>query len=347
MSVVRRPLLRPGRPACAPESGNGYRARRGALRSFWPASDLGGTVMQSEPNPGLFEGLPVTPFILAALLALAVGFAAWWWRVERSRAADGAPGRPGLLDLAIGAVANFFDTLGIGAFATTTAAFKLFRRVSDEQIPGTLNAGHALPTIAQALIFIAVVEVDPVTLVGMIAAAVAGAWLSGAFVARAPARVIQLAMGVALLVAAGLFLAAVLGVMPVGGDAKGLTGAKLALALGANFVLGGLMMLGIGLYAPCLILVALLGMSPLVAFPIMMGSCAFLMPVGGSRFVASGRYSLRAALGLTLGGIPAVLVAAYIVKSLPLDWLRVLVVVVVTYAAFSMLWSARRPATAP
>lgn len=303
--------------------------------------------MQSEPNPGLFERLPVTPFILAALLALAVGFAAWWWRVERSRAADGAPGRPGLLDLAIGAVANFFDTLGIGAFATTTGAFKLFRRVSDEQIPGTLNAGHALPTIAQALIFIAVVEVDPVTLVGMIAAAVAGAWLSGAFVARAPARVIQLAMGVALLVAAGLFLAAVLGVMPVGGDAKGLTGAKLALALGANFVLGGLMMLGIGLYAPCLILVALLGMSPLVAFPIMMGSCAFLMPVGGSRFVASGRYSLRAALGLTLGGIPAVLVAAYIVKSLPLDWLRVLVVVVVTYAAFSMLWSARRPATAP
>ena len=302
--------------------------------------------MQSEPSPGGLAGLPVTPVILASLLLLAVGFAGWWRWLERSRTADG-PRRPGPLDLAIGAVANFFDTLGIGAFATTTAAFKLFRRVPDEQIPGTLNAGHALPTIAQALIFIAVVEVDPVTLVGMIAAAVAGAWLSGAFVARAPARTIQLAMGIALLVAAGLFLAALLGVMPVGGDAKGLTGAKLALALGANFVLGALMMLGIGLYAPCLILVALLGMSPLVAFPIMMGSCAFLMPIGGSRFVASGRYSLRAALGLTLGGIPAVLVAAYIVKSLPLDWLRVLVVVVVTYAAFSMLWSARRPAAAP
>ena len=105
-----------------------------------------------------------------------------------------------------------------------------------------------------------------------------------------------------------------------------------------------LMMLGVGLYAPCLILVSLLGMNPLVAFPIMMGSCAFLMPVGGSRFVASRRYNVRAALGLAAGGVPAVLIAAYIVKSLPLDWLRWLVILVVAYAAVSMLWSAYRDA---
>lgn len=286
-------------------------------------------------------GLPVTALILTALVGLASVFVFRWWRVERGRAAAGRR-RPGPIDLTIGAVANFFDTLGIGAFATTTAAFKLFRRVPDEQIPGTLNVGHALPTMAQALIFIAVVEVEPLTLVSMIAAAVAGAWIGVGFAARAPRRAIQVIMGLALLVAALLFLAAVLGVMPAGGDAKGLVGAKLALAVGANFVLGALMMLGVGLYAPCLILVALLGMSPLVAFPIMMGSCAFLMPVGGARFVASGRYSLRAALGLAVGGVPAVLVAAYVVKSLPLDWLRVLVIVVAVYAAISMLWSARR-----
>lgn len=282
----------------------------------------------------------MTALILAALVALASVFVVRWWRVERGR--DGER-RPGPVDLTIGAVANFFDTLGIGAFATTTAAFKLLRRVPDEQIPGTLNVGHALPTVAQALIFIAVVDVEPLTLVSMIAAAVAGAWTGVGFAARAPRRAIQIIMGLALLVAAGLFLAAVLGLMPAGGDAKGLVGAKLAFAVGANFVLGALMMLGIGLYAPCLILVALLGMSPLVAFPIMMGSCAFLMPVGGTRFVASGRYSLRAALGLAIGGVPAVLVAAYVVKSLPLDWLRVLVIVVAVYAAISMLWSARRP----
>jgi uncharacterized membrane protein YfcA len=285
---------------------------------------------------------PVTALILVALVVLAVGFAIRWFWIERGRAADGERRRPGPIDLAIGAVANFFYTLGIGAFATTTAAFKLFRRVPDDQIPGTLNVGHALPTMAQALIFIAAVDVEPLTLVSMIAAAVAGAWVSVGFVARAPKRAIQIAMGVALLAAAGLFLASVLGLMPAGGEANGLVGAKLAFAVGANFVLGALMMLGIGLYAPCLILVALLGMSPLVAFPIMMGSCAFLMPVGGARFVASGRYSVRAALGLAIGGIPAVLVAAYVVKSLPLDWLRVLVIVVAVYAAISMLWSARR-----
>ena len=295
--------------------------------------------------PAELGSLSVTAPLLAVLGVLALWFAVQWWR--RARAALGGGGqRPGLLDVVIGAVTNFFDTLGIGAFAPTTAVFKVLRRVPDEQIPGTLNVGHALPTVAQALIFIAVVKVDPVTLIGMIAAAVAGAWITVAFVARAPRRTIQLAMGLALLVAAFLFLAAVLGWMPAGGEALGLAGPKLAIAIAANFVLGGLMMLGIGLYAPCLILVSLLGMSPVVAFPIMMGSCAFLMPVGGARFVASGRFNPGAALGLTLGGVPAVLVAAYIVKSLPLDWLRILVVIAAGYAALSMLWSARRDSAA-
>lgn len=282
--------------------------------------------------------IPVTAVLVGALAVLAVGYAIRWWSIERARSGEGR--RPGPIDLAIGAVVNFFDTLGVGSFAPTTAAFKLFKRVPDDQIPGTLNAGNCLPTMAQGLIFIAAVDVDPVTLVGMIAAAVFGAWAGVGFVAKAPMRIIQLGMGAALLIAAGLFTAAVLGLMPAGGDATGLAGGKLIFAIAANAVLGALMMLGVGLYAPCLILVCLLGMNPLVAFPIMMGSCAFLMPVGGARFVKSGRYSLKAALGLVIGGIPAVLVAAYVVKSLPLDWLKVLVILVVLYAAVSMLWSA-------
>jgi hypothetical protein len=119
-------------------------------------------------------------------------------------------------------------------------------------------------------------------------------------------------------------------------------GARLALGLAGNFALGALMTLGIGLYAPCLILVSLLGMSPVTAFPIMMGSCAFLMPVGSVRFLRAGSYDLRAAIGLTVGGIPAVLIAAYLVKSLPLDAVRWLVVVVVIYTAGMMLRSAAR-----
>ncbi|MBA8889016.1 putative membrane protein YfcA [Dokdonella fugitiva] len=280
-------------------------------------------------------------------MLLSLGYAGRWFALERQRAREAAgmpaqPRRPGVLDLATGFVANFLDTLGIGSFATTTAIFKLRGCVADERIPGTLNVGHALPTVAQALIFIAVVKVDLVTLLAMIAAAVAGAWCGVGVVSRLPRRAIQIGMGVALLVAAALFVATNLDWLPGGGVALGLSGTRLWFAVAANFLLGALMMLGIGLYAPCLILVSLLGMDPIAAFPIMMGACAFLMPVGGAAFVRSGRYDLRAALGLVLGGIPGVLLAAFVVKSLPVVWLRWLVVVVVLYAATQMLMAARR-----
>ncbi|HJW69805.1 MAG TPA: permease, partial [Candidatus Binatia bacterium] len=104
-----------------------------------------------------------------------------------------------------------------------------------------------------------------------------------------------------------------------------------------NLLLGALMTIGIGLYAPCMILVTLLGMNATAAFPIMMGSCAFLMPIAGLRFIRERAYSPRVALGLTLGGIPAVLVAAFVVRSLPLGAVRVLVIVVAVYTAVGML----------
>jgi uncharacterized membrane protein YfcA len=285
-----------------------------------------------------------TRALLTALTLVALWYIWRWIALERARpSTETRLPRPG--DALLGFVANFFDTLGIGSFAPTTATFKLLRRMPDEEIPGTLNAGHALPTLAEALIFIAAVTVDLTTLVSMIAASVFGAWFGAGVVSKLPRRAVQTGMGLALLVAALLFLASNLHWMPGGGEATGLSGGRFALAVGANFVLGALMTLGVGLYAPCLILVSLLGMNPLGAFPIMMGSCAFLMPIGGARFIHAGRYNARAALGLALGGIPGVLIAAFIVKSLPIAWLRWLVVAVVIYAAVLMLSSARRTHT--
>ncbi len=280
---------------------------------------------------------------LVLLLALVgVAYVLRWWWLERARSQAGQNRRPRASDLVVGFITNFFDTLGIGSFAPATAWFKLRARMPDEQIPGTLNCGQALPTMAQALIFIATVTVDLTTLVSMVAAAVLGAWLGVGLVSKLSRRAIQLGMGAALLVAALLFLAKNLHWMPGGGNALGLTGPVLVFAVVTNALLGALMMLGVGLYAPCLILVSLLGMSPLAAFPIMMGSCGLLMPVGGARFIRTGRYNFSAALGLALGGIPGVLLAAYVVKSLPLYWLYWLVVIVVLYAAIQMLNSARR-----
>lgn len=246
--------------------------------------------------------------------------------------------------LAVGAGTNFFDTLGIGSFATTTALYKIVpelrRTVSDRLIPGTLNVGHTLPAIAQAFIFIAIIAVDIRTLVSIIAAAVLGAWLGAGRVATWNKQRVRIVMGVALIAAASLMTAAQLGIVPAGGEALGLTGARLGVAVTVSVVLGALMTMGIGYYGPCLIMISLLGMSPRTAFPIMMGACAFLMPVASLRFLRAEAYEPRAALGLALGGIPAVLVAAFIVKSLPLATIRWLVVMVVLYAAFMLLHAA-------
>jgi uncharacterized membrane protein YfcA len=288
---------------------------------------------------------PITG-LLTALGALTVVYLAGWAKAfqDARRLSNDSPATdtrpPGLFQIALGAVTNFFDALGIGSFATTTAIFKLRKMVPDRVIPGTLNAGHTFPTILQAFLFTAAIPVDVLTLFAMITAAVLGAWLGAGVVAKWSKRKVQIGMGSALLAAAVFFTMRQLNLFPTGSDEVGVRGVKLLIAVGGNFMLGALMTLGIGLYAPCMILVSLLGMSERTAFPIMMGSCAFLMPVGSLRFIREQSYSLRNALGLAIGGIPGVLVAFYIVKSLPLYWVRWLVIVVVVYTAITMLMSA-------
>ena len=283
--------------------------------------------------------------LFVALAAFILYYVISWVSLARKAGVSKVP-RPSAAHAGIGAIANFFDTLGIGSFATTTSIWKFFKLIDDRVIPGTLNAGHTLPTVTQAFIFIAIVTVDTTTLISLIAAAVLGAWLGAGVVAKWDRRKVQIGMGFALIVAAGLMLATQMEWIPGGGEATALTGTKLMIGLIGNFILGALMSLGIGLYGPCMILISLLGMAPTVAFPIMMGSCAFLMPVGSVKFIREGGYDLRAAMSMALGGIPAVLVAALIVKSLPLSIVRWLVVVVVLYTAFMMLRSATRPRSA-
>ena len=277
--------------------------------------------------------------LFAALVGFLLFYAACWWAALQEGLAELR--RPTALQAAIGFVTNFFDTLGIGSFATTTSLWRAKKVVEDRLIPGTLNVGHTPATIAQAFIYIAIIEVDMRTLVALIGAAVLGAFLGAGIVAGWPAQKVRVGMGVALLVAAGLMLMTQMQVSVTGGDALGLTGARLAIGAAGNFVLGALMSLGIGLYAPCLILIGLLGMAPTAAFPIMMGSCAFLMPAGTARFLRARSVDSRSALGLVLGGVPGVLIAAFIVKSLPLQAVRWLVIVVVVYTALGMLRAAR------
>jgi Sulfite exporter TauE/SafE. len=240
----------------------------------------------------------------------------------------------------VGLVTNFLDTLGIGSFAQITAIFKATKTVDDKLIPGTLNVANAIPIALQALIFITVVEVEVITLVSLIASATIGAWLGAGIITRFSRRKIQFVMGFALAVTALLMVLSMAGVIEGHGDARGLTGGVLIAGIVGNFILGAFMTAGVGLYAPCMAMLFLLGMSPLAVFPIMMGSCAFLMQVAGIRFIKKEKYARKPSIAITITGCVGVLVAAYLITSLPLGVLKVVVIVVVLYTSGAMLFSA-------
>jgi uncharacterized membrane protein YfcA len=279
--------------------------------------------------------------LFGALLIMNIAFYASWFR---SRKTYIGRKRPLLIEYPVGFVFAFFDTLGIGSFAPTTAVLKFQGKIADETIPGTLNIGLNMAAGLEMAIFIKLIVIDPVLLMTTVLSAAFGAWVGAGVVNRLPRPAIQLAMGAALLIAGCVFAATNLHLMPGGGVAYTLTGWRLVVAIGVNFVLGALMSVGIGLYAPCMILVTMLGLHPLAAFPIMMGSCGLVQPTAALQFFRSGRFAFGTSIALTIGAIPGVLIAAFVVKQLSLVWLRWLVVLVVVYAAITMLrsfWAGR------
>ncbi|MGF1832699.1 sulfite exporter TauE/SafE family protein [Photobacterium sanguinicancri] len=257
------------------------------------------------------------------------------WRKNRKQEAETK-----ILPIAfIGGFANFCDTLGVGSFAIKTAGYKQFKLVDDKLLPGTLNCQAVLATVAQSLIFLTAVQVDSITLVSLVVAACLGATIGARIVSNWDRQVIRLVMGCALMVVATLMLAGQLKLFPLGGLELGLSGWKLAIAIAGNFLFGALMTVGIGLYAPCMTMIYLLGMHPLAAFPIMMCSCAFLTFFSAGSFLRMGRVNSRAAVAVAISGPIAVIIAAYLVKSLDLHLLAWLVIGVVLYTSVTMFRS--------
>ena len=277
---------------------------------------------------------PIKIGLFATLGAICAVFAAQWLRLARDPTRRE---RPTPSDFGIGLLTFFGDALGIGCYAPTTALYKFRGRPSDELIPGTLTVGGVAAGIPETVFFVTVIAVDWKLLLAMIASATAGAWLGAGLVSRMERRSIQLFMGAALLIAAAFFIVSNLGAFPLGGMARSLAGWRFIVAVTANFIFGALGTIGIGWYAPSMVVLSLLGMNPITAFPIMMASGSMLVPVAGIRFLRTGRFAWGPALGLTLGGVVGVLIAVFVVKSLPLHALRWLVAGVVTYAAVIML----------
>lgn len=245
-----------------------------------------------------------------------------------------------------GFIANFFDTLGIGSFAIETVLVNWVDYLEDDrQLPGTLNVGNAIPTIVQALIFVVAIKVDGMTLISLVIAATLGALVGSRFVVRLSERKVQLTVGSAMIATGVIMILTQLNLINLLGTnntAYGLTGGRLMAGIIGNFILGSLMSLGVGLYAPCMAMLYILGLHPIAAYPIMMASCAGLMPVSGSSFIRSNYYNRRLALGLTLGGVIGVFIASGLVVNAPLNILKWLVIAVVFYAGFSYIKKAQK-----
>lgn len=261
--------------------------------------------------------------------------------LSKAKASNGFENVPAWKPFTTGFVTDFFDTLGIGSFAPTVAMMNALKiNIPDKLIPGTLNVCHTIPVVLEAFIFTTVIKVDSLTLISLLAAAVAGSYIGAGIISKMDERKIQIIMGFALAVTAVLMLLAQLELMPGGGNATGLTGVKLIIGVVGNFILGALMTAGVGLYSPCMAMVYFLGMSPDVAFPIMMGSCALLMPTASVKFIKEGTYARKTSLFITIGGVIGVIIAAYFVKSMPMEILRWVVIVVIAYTSVTMLKKA-------
>ncbi len=243
----------------------------------------------------------------------------------------------------VGLIGNFFDTFGLGSFATSSFLFKIHHSVHDIDVPGTLNVGNSIPVSLQALIFLSLVNIDIKTLVCLIISAVLGAFLGVKFVTKWNKRSIRFGMGIGLLLLGIFMIMNNINIIPLNltGTSLKLTGYKLVIAMIINFFLGALMNLAVGLYAPCMALVSVLGMEIKAAFPIMMNSSAFLMSYGnGPRFIKEGRYDMIASLCQMVAGSIGVVIAAFLINKLPIFILTWIFACVVLYSSFLYLRDA-------
>ena len=275
--------------------------------------------------------------MLVALL-VPLGLAILFFVVMLTRAAIAERAAPNLEAILLGAVVSFFDTLGIGSFAPTTAWLKFRKLVPDRLIPPTMLVGLTPPAMAESVIFLILlgVKVDPVLLFGCAIAVLLGGLVGAPLVAQARVWVVQLVVAIGLVLAAIAYAMTNLHLFPGGGTAAALPIGLTTAAIAANFAFGVLLNFGVGNYAPTLVTLSLMGMDPRLVFPIMAAGAAVMGAGACVRHIQMGQMDLKVVVALAIGGVPAVLVAAFIVKTMPLELLRWLVIVVVIYAAVVM-----------
>lgn len=255
----------------------------------------------------------------------------------------------GWINLSIaGVVTQFFDTLGIGSYGTLTAWFKITKVVPDKKIPGTLNTCTVVTCAFMTVAYTTTIEVEIATLLVPVITSTIGSFVGASVISKLPVNKIRYGMAIALIAVAAIMVLRQLEIFPVGGDAIGLSAGKLVVVGIISLILGALMTIGVGIYAPMMALVFLMGLSPDVAYPIMMGSCAFLIPTAGIKFIMASRktgeakYDRKTAVCVNYIGCIGVAIAVFVVTSIPMDVLKWVVVAVLTYTSIMLIVDARK-----
>lgn len=256
-----------------------------------------------------------------------------------------AQGQLSLREKTILSLTGFFsyilDTIGIGSYAIIIGLNHVYKMIASRSLPGTLTAHGILPALIQAIFFMRVVEIDPWTLTVLLLAVTAGAFWGSSMVVRLNSRRVETSMCFAYFCMGVLVLIDQLGWLPFGGEGHGLSGYKLVFGFLGMFVIGFLPALGVGAYAPTQMFLFVLGLAPIVAFPVMCSAGVIQQAIVASRFSSSGLVESKKALVLALSGALGTLLAIPFVSSLSSQTLRWVLLGVIIYNILMILRSLR------
>lgn len=230
-----------------------------------------------------------------------------------------------------GVVAFLADTVGVGSFAVNIAICRTLKLVEDAQLPALINGAQVIPGAIEAVFFLTAIKVDALTLCVLVLGAALGGFLGGFFASKVKPTVIRLFMIFAFSGMVILLLTNIFQWIPIGGHLMALSGWKLGVGFIGLVVAGFLSCMGIGLFAVVQAILFLLGMSPIVAFPIMTAAGAIQQPIATATFVFNKQVPLKKAFTIALFGIIGVAIGFLVVSHMSTKQLHWLLVIVILY----------------
>ena len=230
-----------------------------------------------------------------------------------------------------GIIAFIADTIGVGSFAVNVALAKSLGTFRDDELPAVNNGAQVIPGTIESLFFMQLVDVDLMTLVTLVAGTCLGGVIGGTVVSHLSKQAIRLSMMVCFLMIIGLLIGHQWHLLPMDGSVLELRSWTLVVGFVALAICGALTSVGIGLFAMVQGVLFLMGVSPLVAFPIMTTAGAMQQPLTTLVFLQQNKIPLKKTLILSVSGCIGVFITLPIFNYITVSWLHSLLLVILIY----------------